>query len=71
MYEHECQRKDDLIQQFRNEISDLQNKIRQKETSHAQSAMFSDVDVRQKLIQLEDEVQLKKTEINSLKEQVI
>ena len=70
-YEAECQRKEEVVQQLRDEIQDLHAKARATDTTlRAASEVPNDAEVTQKLLQLENEVKLRKTEVDSLKEQV-
>ena len=70
IFESECSRKEVMIHQLREEIGDLQNKLRQMETSQSSTLLSSDAALTEKLIQLENEVSFKRTEIQSLKDQV-
>ena len=70
IFESECSRKEVMIQQLREEIGDLQNKLRHMETSQSSSMLTNDAALTEKLIQLENEVSMKRTEVQSLKDQV-
>ena len=69
MYESECSQKDEHIQALREEIAELQKQLRQLEISKS-STSSQDTDITKKLLTLENEVSMKKTEILTLKEQV-
>ena len=69
LYEAECNRKEDMIQTLREEIAGLQQKIRRSETGHYNGAM-TEAEMMQKFMQMENEMAMKKLEIQSLKEQV-
>lgn len=70
LYETECSRRDDHIQQLRGEIGDLQGKLRQNETMNATRMVSTDVDLTARLLGLEQDVQLKTQEVDNLREQV-
>ncbi|XP_059145230.1 forkhead-associated domain-containing protein 1-like [Physella acuta] len=65
-FEFESVRKDSLIQQLQQQITELQTKMRQEPAI----IMGGDTDMSGKLLHLETEVSAKKGEINALKEQL-
>ncbi|CAH1772597.1 unnamed protein product [Owenia fusiformis] len=67
LFEGESNRKDQIIAQFREEIADLQNKLRQSQTK---TGYASDQDVTQKLLQLENEVLSKRLEVSTLQDEL-
>ena len=69
-FEQECTRKEEVIQNIREENADLQGRIRQLETSRGVIEVTGENDLVQKIMQLESELNLKRTEAASLKEQV-
>ena len=67
MYESECIQKDEHVLVLREEIAELQKQLRQLEVKKSSQ---DDADITQKLLTLENEVSMKKSEILTLKDQV-
>ncbi len=71
IYESECGRKEDVIQTLREEIADLQGRLRQLETSRGTMESFGDTDLASKVVMLESELRSKKQKMETLEQQVL